>query len=76
MLLVGSRVQLPLNNYNALNLRKVLSEITSRMFIHGGFDLTVILYSIQIKQRRKKNTESKEGTIQIEFFFHPTLGVC
>lgn len=48
------------------------------MFIYGGFDLKVILYSLQIKQRRKqKNKERKqggkegrkEGTIQIEFCF-------
>ena len=32
------------------------------MFIYGGFDLKVILYSLQIKQRRKqKNKERKQG---------------
>ena len=62
MLLVGSGVQLTMNIYKALNLRKVLSGTTSRLFIYGGFVLKVILYSLQIKQRSKqKYKESKQG---------------
>lgn len=86
---MGSGVQLPVNIYNALNLRKVLSGITSRMFIHGGYDLTDILCSVQIKQRRRegnveKRKEEREGRRERKkkgrkhsnrIFFHSTLSL-